>query len=236
MNILILDDDKLNLEINYTCIKELCQKYKLNPKIFKFKEINSDFKLLLKNEVIDIAFLDIDLSNGNTNGLRIAQQITSKNKYCLIIFITSHGEYALDAFDILSFGFLQKPLNPEKFEKLFVKAIVHYQGLYKKSPDESITFTHNRDKITISQSSIVYLEKINQQVKIVTKAEEFLIYDTLKNIKERLTDNFLEVTNGILVNKYEILLANRTTVRMKTGEVFFLSRSQRKNFSNKISK
>ena len=62
-----------------------------------------------KDNTIDIAFLDINLTD--INGVVLAEKILEIQPDCKIIFCTRHAEYAVDAFKIHASGYLMKPIT-----------------------------------------------------------------------------------------------------------------------------
>lgn len=61
---------------------------------------------------VDVAFLDIELRSGS--GLKLAKDLIAINPKVNIIFLTSYREYALDAWELDSSGYLLKPLTEEQ--------------------------------------------------------------------------------------------------------------------------
>ena len=58
-----------------------------------------------------VAFLDIEM--GSTNGLVLAKQLKDLQPDIHIIFVTSYGKYAVDAFRLHATGYLLKPVLTE---------------------------------------------------------------------------------------------------------------------------
>ena len=67
-----------------------------------------------KKHNICTALLDIELLV--SNGLILAQKLTSLYPEINIVFITEHPEYALDALNLFCSGFVLKPLTKEKLK------------------------------------------------------------------------------------------------------------------------
>ena len=63
--------------------------------------------ILLQNEVIDIAFLDIDMPL--LSGLELAKRIQGKVRF--IVFVTAFREYSLDAFEVNAMQYFIKPVT-----------------------------------------------------------------------------------------------------------------------------
>lgn len=67
----------------------------------------------IKNNPIDIAFLDIEMPG--LNGLELAERIQEADPYVSIVFVTAFDQYSLDAFKAHAIGYLLKPLDIEEF-------------------------------------------------------------------------------------------------------------------------
>lgn len=65
----------------------------------------------VKNNCIDIAFLDINMRG--MGGIALAEIIISIRPNCKIIFCTGYEEYAIKAFKIHASGYLLKPISIE---------------------------------------------------------------------------------------------------------------------------
>ncbi len=63
----------------------------------------------------DIAFLDVEL--GSASGIALARQLKELQPRIHIIFVTSHEQYAVDAFAIHATGYLLKPVAKEDVKR-----------------------------------------------------------------------------------------------------------------------
>ncbi|WP_430813167.1 LytR/AlgR family response regulator transcription factor [Carboxylicivirga sp. RSCT41] len=161
--------------------------------------VSSSIEFLSKNEV-DLIFLDIHLADGNSFEIFESINITTP-----IIFTTAFDQYAIQAFDQNSIGYLLKPVSGDKLEAAIEKfreqhqkkdaGTIDYQLLGKaivqqqEQPDYRERFmVHYRDKIkTIAVEDVAYIYAENRGVFICTK--EGRIYDinqTLEHLIEEL--------------------------------------------------
>lgn len=69
----------------------------------------------IKNNTVDIAFLDIEMPV--INGLELAERILEIDPYVSVIFVTAFDQYALEAFKAHAIGYLLKPLDIKDFSK-----------------------------------------------------------------------------------------------------------------------
>lgn len=105
---------------------------------------------------IDIAVLDIDFQKGE-EGIELARNLMKSNPLVIIIFVTSHEEYALDAFNLTAFGYITKPIEEKKFEKLFTKALLQLRGIHAVKNNNAIEFVANGKKQMVKENSILLL-------------------------------------------------------------------------------
>jgi two-component SAPR family response regulator len=68
----------------------------------------------LRAEDADIAFVDIQMT-GASDGMALARHLLAIRPHLRIVFVTSHKEYALDAFDVGAVDYIVKPV---RFERL----------------------------------------------------------------------------------------------------------------------
>ncbi len=66
---------------------------------------------------VDLAFIDIEM--GKFSGLDICQELISINPKINVIYLTSHADYAFDAWATGACGFMLKPLTPEGIRNQF---------------------------------------------------------------------------------------------------------------------
>lgn len=112
MRVIAVDDEKMALE-DFLYQVEKVPELK-NAKVDVFTSVKKALEFM-KKEVIDIAFLDINM--GVLNGLELAGAFKEINPKCEIIFLTGYSEYALDAFKVKAFGYLLKPISTQDLQK-----------------------------------------------------------------------------------------------------------------------
>ncbi|MBQ9437212.1 MAG: response regulator [Lachnospiraceae bacterium] len=66
---------------------------------------------------VDVAFLDVRLSAGHSEGLLLAQELYEINPRTNVIFLTAYTEYMGDAFGLHASGYVMKPMTRSKVVK-----------------------------------------------------------------------------------------------------------------------
>ena len=109
-DIIVLDDERILLQGAISVLEETLP----GVNITGFTKPSEALAYVESNDV-GIIFLDIEL--GNENGLDLCKQFLRLNPLVNIIFLTSHSDYALDAWKTGASGYLLKPLHAEDIKK-----------------------------------------------------------------------------------------------------------------------
>lgn len=127
MNILLVDDEKLNLDMLTLSVGKVLPEAKLNP----FQHA-MDAMLYVKENKVDIAFLDINMRV--IDGITMGKEILEQYPTCNVIFCTGFTDYALDAWEMNTSGYVLKPITEEKIRK----AVENLR--YEITDDKKISF------------------------------------------------------------------------------------------------
>lgn len=223
--VMICEDDPVSRKVNLAYVDGFSEKYKLEVQVTLF---NGTCDALV-NKWFDIAILDIDL--GVENGIRVAKSILKVNKAAVIIFITNHAEFALDACKLQAY-YLLKPVNQIELEQVFAKAVIQVKSIKNRSFEEQITFCADRKQHSLNQSEIIYIERVQRKIKIVTMQKTYFINDSISSIVEKMTNYFIQISQGIIINAREVELLDGSIFYMKTGQTFKMGRRFRNVATN----
>lgn len=187
----------------------------------------------LKKNLYAIYFLDIEL--GSMDGYELSKEVRKKDASALIIFVSSHSEYACDAFEVDAFRFLRKPIEDEKVFEAIEKAkgIVqtqNYQFHYH--------YKGNGMDYQVKLANILYFERKQRIVKIhFSNGETADIYDSIKEVEKQLIDkNFSRCHQGFLVNFDYIKVFQDSMVVLENGEKLPISRNRKVAFGEEYMK
>lgn len=115
MRVVIIDDEKAMLLI----MKRMLAKIAGVDVMACFQDTAAAFAYLEKHSV-DMLFVDIGMPY--ENGLDFARRLLSCGYRGRVVFVTSHKEYALDAFDVYAYDYIVKPVSLERLEKTIRRA------------------------------------------------------------------------------------------------------------------
>ncbi len=195
---LIVDDD----EMAKASLEHLCSKV---PDIEVVAACDSGIEAmqLLKQEEIDLVFLDIEMPD--LSGIELVKTL---DKLPQIIFVSGHTKYAIEAFEYHVTDFLVKPIDLPRL----IKAIDYAVSLKSKKENASNDLRELFVKVDgrlvrLSFDDILYVESIGDYVIFHTvNKERLIVHSTLKNIDAKLQHpEFLKVHRAFVINLTKIV-------------------------------
>ena len=117
------------------------------------------FLSVAPKKMFDLVFLDIYMED--INGVDTAKELRCFNADCLLVFITSSMEHALDAFRVRAFHYLVKPYKDEELTKLFDEIIHRFPV-----QDRYIEVKASGSIVRLRFQDILYAEHYQHQIHI----------------------------------------------------------------------
>lgn len=180
MNCIIVDDE-------YPSREEL--KYFINnfSNIKIMDEFDDSIKALsfIEQNKPDIIFLDINMPK--LDGMALGKIINHFPKHYLIIFITAHKDYAVDAFEIQAYDYILKPYSEERIVGT-LKNIEKF--LNKKSINNKITLWKDNKMMVRNIVDISYCEARERETLIYIKGMQYNINCSISEFYEKLPKEF----------------------------------------------
>lgn len=218
MNIAVVDDEKVIRE-------QICELIRKQHPSYSLKTYESGDELLAADVPFDMVFLDIQMDG--LNGIETAKKLKRCKEDIIVIFVTGVREYVFDAFDVAAFHYLLKPVEEEKFIKVFQRA--EAQILKKKSMGKRQLFLKSKG-ITLNQNSILYIESRGKKAAIHTLKEVIEIYAVMSELEGQLSDSFYRCHRGYLVNMAYITEYDNESITLNNGESVYLTRKKHSEF------
>jgi len=239
---LILDDDRqVTLLLENLILKKLPE-----LEIVGIGNSVSDSIRLIEKTNPDLVFMDIGFPDGD--GFQIIDQ-TEKLKY-EVIFITSHDEFAMKAFEYSALHYLKKPIIPEDV----IGAVNRY---LEASKEEEVNLKigkikdaliHEEPKLIIPSSEGLHIIKINEIIRCEASDVYTIFYmlnnkkliasKSLNNYEKLLSDiNFVRIHNKHLINlRYivQYVKGKGGHVIMENGNSVEVSVRKKLDFMNKL--
>lgn len=172
--------------------------------------IPDSIRALAQHPDITVVFSCIELPDGLSFSIFDNVQV-----FVPIIFVTSHKEYAIKAFEYNCIGFLIKPVSPIQFQKIvlknerlrwiseiFLKNLQHTTLHDRFGNHPKMVLTHGQDTILCDISNICYVQKYNDFVRVFMSDGSWGDKNcSISKLSEILSsNNFFRINRQILVN------------------------------------
>ena len=178
----------------------------------------------------DLILLDIEMP-GHT-GMELAAKIKPFLPNVKIIFITSHIEYAIDAFELSIFRYVPK----NDVESRLPAAITDALKLLSLEDGKVYTIQTNSRLQKIPYKDIFYIERDGKNASITTVGGVSKVRRTLQQIFDELaSDEFIFIDRGCIVNVIHIMQVKDSMAILKNGTSLPISRSHLQKVKEQIN-
>ncbi len=200
---LIIDDEPIALE--------KLRNYTEKVPFLQLEGVASDgveaMKILSSTD-IDLIFTDINMPD--LNGMEMIQALPAPP---LVVFITAYSDYAVESYRLSAVDYLLKPYSFSDFQRAANKALQRISLKAASAPGEkdhkhsgSLFIKIDYRHVRVDMRSIKYIKGYGEYLQIFTDSEStpLVTLSSFNAIKERLTDNFIQVHRSYIVNMDKI--------------------------------
>jgi len=155
---------------------------------------------LRSGETIDLIFLDIEMP-----GLTGLEYLSTLERPPMVIVTTAYASYALEGYELNVTDYLLKPISFVRFMKAAGKARDLYELRSDPRPRDYTFLRADRKLHRVDFADILYIEAVENYVKVVTADNVILTRTTLHTLIEELPDGmFLQVHKSFVVNMAKV--------------------------------
>ena len=225
MKIAVCDDDMATREHIVTLIKELIR----DTAVVTFA---SGEEMLKAKEDFDISFLDVKMKE--LSGMDVAKHIRQEqeqngSKKSIIIFVSGYEKYMNDAFDVLAFHYLLKPIDEEKFRTVFRRALKEL-SVAEERTKRYILVKSSGVQQKVYVKDVYYIESANKKVIIHTGAGILESYGKMEKLEQMTGNGFYRCHRCYLVNMEKIVSYNADTIKVVNGDKLILAQKKYNDF------
>jgi two-component system LytT family response regulator len=177
----------------------------------------------------DLVFLDIQMPG--MSGLHILKDLP-EDQSPIIIFLTAHDDYAVEAFGVQALDYLLKPVDDKRFEDSLDRArrlwsmkqqeqvygrlqsLLEAKAAHESEPLKRFAIRRGSDVTFVNAADIEWIEGLGDYAGLHVGSRTHLIRESLTSLENRLDKaQFLRIHRSTIVRIYSILrvepLANR---------------------------
>lgn len=211
--IAICDDDKESTNLLKEKVVRLLGENSLIADITVYTQSRMLQYDIEEGKYYDLILSDIEMPY--IDGMKLAENIRKYLPDTLIIFITSHIKYAVDAFELSIFRYVPKSSLDTKFDHAVQDAFKIILG--RSNEAYCITMPSRVEKILYR--NILYIEREGKNsVLTLTDGSITKVRKSLSNVmKELASKDFMFIDRGTIVNIQYIVKIKDNCVELKDG-------------------
>ncbi|WP_052350718.1 response regulator [Paenibacillus gorillae] len=208
MKVILIDDEP----VMHLIMRKMLVKYAEIQVAGTFVDTESATSFLNDNNDVELAFVDISMPGGS--GLELAGKLDKAGSKTQIVFVTSHKDYALEAFELSVLDYLVKPVTQERLERTIHRVLESRKSVQQlESSDHA---SANVKRTSISALGDFYIRSEEGRVKwISSKSAELFAYLLLNRgrriSRARLVTDIFAGMTSINAEKY----LNTTVYQMR---------------------
>ncbi len=177
-----------------------------------------DASAFLADNPVDLIFTDINMPD--LSGMDF---IASLPTAPMVVFITAYAQYAVDSYRLSAVDYLLKPYGFAEFQRAANKALENYSAKSvqpsaagQQPQNDSLFVKVDYRYVRVSLASVRYIKGYGEYLQIFTaeSSAPLLTLSSFADIKERLTDNFLQVHRSYIVNMDQVESISRGRIIM----------------------
>ena len=213
VKIAICDDEEKSVALHERMVRECLQAAGIGCEITTYTQSRN----LLYDITDDAFFYDLillDIEMPGISGMELPQQIKGFLPNVRIIFVTSHTEYAIDAFELSIFRYVPK----NNLEAKLPAAVLDAARLIELEAGQEYTIQTASRMEKIPFKDIFYVQRDGKNAMIVSSAGTAKVRKSLQQVFDELnTPEFIFIDRGCIVNIIHIMKISDGMAVLKNG-------------------
>lgn len=222
MRIAVCDDDRIFLTIVETQIRNYFQRLGLSIELELFSDAERFWEAFARAP-FHLAILDIIMPG--ISGIELSRRIFRENRNCIIAFLTSSPDYALDGYGVNAVGYLLKPATQEQMDELLAKCVARHQ----EARPAAVLFKVSGAVRRVEAADILFLESRNKQVIVHCLDQTFTCAGKLSDFLEQLPPGFVQTHKSYIANLRHVTSLTREEMTAADGSRIPISRQFHKD-------
>ena len=178
----------------------------------------------------DLILLDIEMPE--ISGMEIPQKVKDYLPNVKIIFVTSHTEYAIDAFELSIFRYVPK----NNLETKLTAAVIDAAKLIELEAGQEYTIQTANRMEKIPYKDVFYIQRDGKNSSIVSSTGTSKVRKSLQQVFDELNaPEFIFIDRGYIVNIVQIMKISDSIAVLKSGEQLPISRSHLQEVKRQIN-
>ncbi|EHI69044.1 response regulator receiver domain protein [Streptococcus ictaluri 707-05] len=189
MNIFILEDDFIQQTRIETVVRDILEDSKIScSKLEVFSSPQKLFDSIQERGDHQLFLLDIEIGQESRCGLELAADIRRKDPNAVIVFVTTHSEFAPISFKykVSALDFIDKAVDSQQFKEQ-IEECIHYtnQMMSSRETEDTFLFETPQTRLKLPYKDILYFATSTTPHKVClwTQTERLEFYGNLSEIQ-----------------------------------------------------
>ncbi|MBG6078919.1 two-component system response regulator AlgR [Rubrivivax gelatinosus] len=150
---------------------------------------------IVHREPPDLLLLDVRMPG--RGGLALAAALHELPRRPAVVFVSAHGEHALEAFDVEAVDYLTKPVRLERLQAALERVAARRAPPPASGPLLVVSERGRLRRVPLAE--VLYLRAEAKAVLLRTLAETISLDETLAELEQRLGAGFLRIHRNAIV-------------------------------------
>lgn len=231
LHIAVCDDDKDAVMAHSKIAEECLMLCKARSELLPYTD-SGNLLADIRDDGFHFDLILLDIEMPGKSGMELAEEIRPHLPDVRIIFITSHIEYAVDAFELSVFRYVPK----NDIEKRLRSAITDAVKLILLEEGKAYTIQTSSRLEKIPYRDIFYIMREGKNAIFTAAGGVSKVRKSLQQVYEELdAEEFIFIDRGCIVNLIHVMQVHNGSVSFKDGTTLPVSRSHLQTVKEQIN-
>ena len=201
---LIVDDEPLAVERVQVICAEL-------PAVRVIGTASDGAAALRLAEKLQPDLVLLDMTMPELDGLGVARRFAEQAEAPVVIFVTAHDHFAVEAFDLEAVDYVLKPVSADRLERAIERAVARRGQRRQKASRylDELWVPHRSELLRIAVSKVHQIDAERDYVRLHVgggeTARSYLLLQTIAGLEERLDpEQFIRIHRSTILRRDHI--------------------------------
>ncbi len=159
----------------------------------------------LRRQSFDVALLDIHMPGAD--GLTLARMLREMDQAPVVVFVTAHADYAVQAFELDAVDYLTKPVRLERLQTSLQK-VERTMSVIRRPEgglNEDILIIQERGRtLRLPLAQVLYFKAELKYITVRTPQKSYLLDGSLSELEDKYARQFMRIHRNALIARHAV--------------------------------
>jgi two-component system response regulator AlgR len=153
----------------------------------------------------------LDMTMPELDGLGVARHFAAQGQAPVVIFVTAHDHFAVEAFDLEAVDYVLKPVSADRLERAIERAVARRGQRRNKASRylDELWVPHRSELLRIAVSEVQQIDAERDYVRLhvggADSGRSYLLLQTIAGLEERLDpEQFIRIHRSTILRRDHI--------------------------------